>query len=115
MVLIYDNCISFNSIVECSENTFGNNCTEVCKCVTKNSLNPNQTCDSETGQCECKRGWTGDECEKDVNECDAEDMCVEIANAACHNVEGSHECACLRGFENNQNGECVPGMSESRH
>ena len=45
--------------------------------------------------CICKNGWTGDRCERDINEC-------EIGNGQCShqccNLVGSYKCSCPQGW-----------------
>ncbi|KAK2519462.1 Gas6 [Columba guinea] len=46
--------------------------------------------------CECKRGWQGKTCEKDIDECTASaDICGE---ARCKNLISSYECHCDAGY-----------------
>ncbi|KAK6194934.1 hypothetical protein SNE40_000464 [Patella caerulea] len=44
--------------------------------------------------CSCKEGWTGINCERDVDECEGKHGCSQ----ECLNQQGSYECACSEGF-----------------
>ncbi|XP_078381972.1 uncharacterized protein LOC144664667 isoform X4 [Oculina patagonica] len=47
--------------------------------------------------CECQAGYTGEQCENDIDECAMKmDNCSE--NAMCNNTEGSFNCSCKPGF-----------------
>lgn len=40
----------------CPHNTYGYNCSEVCRCLN------GAVCDSATGKCSCSAGWMGADC-----------------------------------------------------
>ncbi|XP_060625647.2 growth arrest-specific protein 6 isoform X1 [Anolis sagrei] len=45
--------------------------------------------------CQCKPGWHGDRCEKDINECSSQNGgCKHI----CYNKLGSYRCSCYNGY-----------------
>ncbi|XP_039205070.1 growth arrest-specific protein 6 [Crotalus tigris] len=45
--------------------------------------------------CHCKRGWEGEICDKDINECaDHNGGCKQI----CYNKPGSYHCSCYTGY-----------------
>ncbi|PFX15514.1 Protein HEG-like 1 [Stylophora pistillata] len=48
-------------------------------------------------KCMCPPGYTGDHCEKDVNECSTKTHNCDV-NAECNNTEGSFNCSCKIGF-----------------
>ncbi|XP_022807756.1 signal peptide, CUB and EGF-like domain-containing protein 1 [Stylophora pistillata] len=48
-------------------------------------------------KCACPPGYTGDHCEKDVNECSTKTHNCNV-NAECNNTEGSFNCSCKVGF-----------------
>ena len=81
--------------VNCSENSFGPNCTVECIPVDNNTGHFN--CDSEGNQV-CIAGYTGTNCLEDVDEC-ANSPCV---NRVCNNLRDSFSCGdCLPGFQLN--------------
>ncbi|KAL9951580.1 hypothetical protein ACROYT_G044264 [Oculina patagonica] len=47
--------------------------------------------------CVCRPGYTGDQCEKDANECATGTHNCSF-NAICNNTEGSYNCSCKDGF-----------------
>ncbi|KAH9509855.1 Deleted in malignant brain tumors 1 protein, partial [Bulinus truncatus] len=50
---------------DCAQWTYGSGCTTSCLCVRNNSL----SCNSQTGQCTCKSGWTGSDCSQVIDPC----------------------------------------------
>ncbi|XP_060592999.1 uncharacterized protein LOC132747595 [Ruditapes philippinarum] len=82
----------------CDEFTYGVNCANKCDCGVGAS-----SCDSVTG-CVCKDGWTGQKCDTDKDECQA-NPCTGV-NKACVNTPGSYECRCKPGYED-VNGVCT--------
>lgn len=53
--------------------------------------------------CVCKPGWTGQECEEDINECEDPNV---ICSQTCHNFPGSFKCSCERGFYTHDDIHC---------
>ncbi|XP_071153468.1 uncharacterized protein [Mytilus edulis] len=78
----------------CAEGEWGQNCVENCTCVTEN----NNSCNKTDGNCNCKTGWKGDNCDTDINECDNATICQ--ANSLCENTNGSYVCICNEGYYN---------------
>ncbi|XP_022808363.1 uncharacterized protein LOC111345346 [Stylophora pistillata] len=70
------------------------------KCCLNMCYN-NATClvvfTDEGYKCVCPPGYTGDHCEKDVNECTTNTHNCDV-NAECNNTEGSFNCSCKIGF-----------------
>lgn len=62
-------------------------------------------CDHVHG-CLCEEGWTGTNCDTDVNECDTPDVCNDV-NKVCTNALGSYTCTCRDGFIIGENDTCV--------
>ncbi|CAL1540683.1 unnamed protein product [Lymnaea stagnalis] len=81
-----------DSCVNCSDGTFGPNCTLSCPCAR----NSTASCDAVTGQCACKPGWTSDSCSQDIDECYSERFSCPV-NSDCLNRPGDYECVCQRG------------------
>lgn len=51
-----------------------------------------------TGNCSCRSGWEGANCDLDINECLNLSYCTG-PHETCHNLNGSAECPCVIGFE----------------
>ncbi|XP_046546621.1 fibrillin-1-like [Haliotis rubra] len=76
---------------DCVQGTFGQDCRSNCSCNVVNTV----TCDKVNGSCTCLKGWEGDTCSDDVNECDTTNC---SANSFCTNTNGSFICECDDGF-----------------
>ncbi|XP_066023062.1 uncharacterized protein [Pocillopora verrucosa] len=50
--------------------------------------------------CICAKGYTGEHCETDMDECSASIRPCDV-NANCQNTYGSHKCSCKNGFYGN--------------
>ncbi|KAK7092486.1 hypothetical protein V1264_008224 [Littorina saxatilis] len=83
----------------CPSLQYGPECAHTCLCNGRGL-----DCHSVTG-CVCKEGWTGSQCQDDVNECEENpDVCGE--GQVCTNNNGSYTCACQVGFAPNKDGLC---------
>lgn len=54
------------------------------------------------------KGWTGDKCDRDVNECDTmttQQECQHVG-ASCVNLQGGYNCECQNGYQKQANGTC---------
>ncbi|XP_071959490.1 uncharacterized protein [Antedon mediterranea] len=59
--------------------------------------------------CACASGWTGTNCDADINECDNAQACD--SQFTCENVDGSFLCNCPTGQALNSVNQCETGMS----
>ncbi|XP_018650611.1 LOW QUALITY PROTEIN: Jagged [Schistosoma mansoni] len=80
----------------CELNHYGNDCTKVCQ------VNENHTkfkCDAN-GDKICEPGWSGIECDKDLDYCGRHQPCLN--NGICRNLNSSYSkpfnCSCTRDF-----------------
>lgn len=86
--------------LECQPFTYGSNCTQPCTCKQSNT----QYCNSTTGQCVCKPGWTSTDCSADLDECFENPLsCPDYST--CTNTIGSFQCTCKEGLVMNE-GQC---------
>ncbi|KAH9509854.1 hypothetical protein Btru_045434 [Bulinus truncatus] len=56
---------TYEILNECAQWTYGSGCTTPCPCIRSNAL----SCNSQTGQCICKSGWTGSDCSQVSDPC----------------------------------------------
>ncbi|XP_055859523.1 fibrillin-1-like isoform X4 [Biomphalaria glabrata] len=78
----------------CDSTHWGQNCSNVCQCNDSNSLD----CNDINGTCTCKTGWTGTNCDQDIDECAIYSTFCTNLYEVCHNLKGSAECVCQNGF-----------------
>ncbi|KAL4229260.1 Mucin-4 [Mactra antiquata] len=88
-----------NTCTACEFPTYGSACSKTCQCGRGSS-----GCDPVSG-CICKTGWTGINCDTDINECTDANICGD-PNKVCSNTVGSYTCICRNGFVLS-NGNCV--------
>ncbi|CAH3178988.1 unnamed protein product [Porites lobata] len=71
---------------------------DINECTTKNPCHNGAICVNLHGsyRCDCKSGYTGNNCQKDINEC-LRSPCKN--GAECVNVRGSYRCDCKSGYE----------------
>ncbi|XP_063967469.1 fibropellin-1-like isoform X2 [Lytechinus pictus] len=92
----------------CSEGYTGKNCentlptqkstTEEADECSRNPCAKGALCslEGDTYKCDCPLGWTGHDCDIDVNDC-AKDPCRN--GAECHDGLNSYTCECTNGWE----------------
>lgn len=89
--------------IECTIGTYGNNCSSTCTCATHNTIN----CSNVDGNCTCKSGWKGRNCDEDIDEC------LQIPPPSCGfmsecvNTNGSFICVCDPGYQRLADGSCA--------
>ncbi len=71
--------------------SWGRDCNNVCTCRDVDTM-----CDVTTGCTACLDGWTGGNCDEDIDEC-LEDICS--LNSNCSNFNGTFLCVCHPGYE----------------
>ncbi|XP_071948060.1 epidermal growth factor-like protein 7 [Antedon mediterranea] len=54
------------------------------------------------GTCGCQSGWTGEFCEKDINECNTN---YHGCSQLCKNTNGSYSCGCNQGYKLSTDGK----------
>ncbi|CAH3146298.1 unnamed protein product [Porites evermanni] len=52
-------------------------------------------------RCLCPPGYTGERCQKDINECETGEHNCNADHAYCNNTKGSFTCFCKPGFTGN--------------
>ena len=83
----------------CPDLTYGVECRERCTCNGRGV-----SCHSVRG-CVCESGWTGLQCQQDVDECQERlDACG--GGQVCSNTNGSYICTCHDGYTLNDNSVC---------
>ena len=81
-----------NYLIACEVPKYGDNCNQTCSCGKGMDR-----CDAVQG-CVCKKGWRGDKCDVDIDECE-ETPTICDSDKICKNLEGSHACDCREGFQ----------------
>lgn len=82
---------------QCSPNPCDKEGTQVCQDLMGNFY------------CQCKAGWGGRLCDKDVNECSQQNgRCNQI----CYNKPGSFHCACYSGYSLSPDGRTCQDVDE---
>ena len=83
----------------CPSLRYGIECRGTCSCSGHM-----QACHPVSG-CVCQAGWTGGQCQEDVDECrQRPDVCGE--GKLCLNTLGSRACVCPDGYADDSEGAC---------
>ena len=86
-------------IVVCEDQFWGVNCSKTCACVEASG------CDPVSG-CLCDKGWRGEHCDQDIDECQEDpDLCNDTMKE-CINEDGFFSCICTEGYVTSANGTC---------
>ncbi|XP_071101363.1 uncharacterized protein [Haliotis cracherodii] len=91
------------SCTPCTGRTYGMNCANPCTCVFANTA----SCNTTNGSCTCHTGWTGTNCETNVDECAATQSVCTGAEEVCRDTDGSFACDCEAGFKKSTANQCV--------
>ncbi|XP_053568734.1 usherin [Bombina bombina] len=91
-----------------------------CNCDVSGTINHSQSCDKTTGQCFCKAGVTGQQCNLckphmynltiGCHYCDCDPLGT-LANTVCDQVNG--QCECLPNYQGRRCNQCLPGFYSS--
>ena len=76
-------------VLVCPDERWGPNCENLCRCE--------ESCDKVVGCTSCDDlypGWTGANCDQDIDECQNITFPACGANADCTNLNGSFACDC---------------------
>ncbi|KAL4219778.1 hypothetical protein ACF0H5_020191 [Mactra antiquata] len=92
---------------ECKAGTYGDNCKQNCTCNDTNT----DFCDHVSGDCVCKTGWEGLQCNKDTDECKNASTCPQ--HSTCINTDGSYQCDCDIGYYEIPSGLC--SVCDNKH
>ena len=97
----YINPLTSNTFTECPEGEFGQNCASMCQCEADHTV----SCNHVNGNCTCNKGWKGNECKVDIDECSETDACNSTLKE-CYNTQGSFMCKCKTGYSIYDDGVC---------
>eukprot|EP00105_Crassostrea_gigas_P042845 XP_019926993.1 PREDICTED: uncharacterized protein LOC105338278 [Crassostrea gigas] len=77
---------------QCVAPYYGEGCSRMCQCGAGMDR-----CDPIRG-CVCMPGWTGTNCNQDIDECSA-NRSICGTDKICHNTQGSFQCECRQGYQ----------------
>ncbi|XP_048238235.1 uncharacterized protein LOC124135986 isoform X1 [Haliotis rufescens] len=92
----------------CNSTSYGTNCENACTCISGNSV----SCNSVNGSCTCNTGWTGTNCETNVDECSATPSVCTETQEVCRDTNGSYVCDCNPGFGRPTSGSACADRNE---
>ena len=79
---------------DCASHKWGEGCLKSCNCKTSDTV-----CNISYGCTECEDGWSGGECNDNIDECTANNETICGENSNCTNTHGSYRCDCHEGYE----------------
>ena len=78
-------------------------CEKVNECkANKSFCNGNGACDvnnNGSAYCTCHAGFTGTNCETDIDECSGPVTPCDDVTSTCVNTNGSYQCVCNEGYK----------------
>ncbi|KAH9488614.1 hypothetical protein Btru_061286 [Bulinus truncatus] len=77
----------------CDPSHYGQDCVSTCSCNFANT----KVCNNTGGECQCNSGWTGANCDQDIDECKDPGYCSGDF-VKCVNLNGSAQCLCADGY-----------------
>lgn len=96
---LYENDARRNKFfVEQLENVQINNCTFNNICENMHCLNGECFEDFDRGRCLCHRGWTGELCQLNIDECQQGNNCSKENSVCVDHLDGYYTCKCNQGF-----------------
>ncbi|CAC5394799.1 unnamed protein product [Mytilus coruscus] len=121
-----NSCNKTDGSCNCKTGWEGDNCeSDVNECSNKTICQANSKCENTNGSyvCVCndgyfnsrdvckvvfvKLGWNGTTCSEDVDECKITSyICNTTSNSECNNLNGTHECNCVTGYQKIADGSC---------
>ncbi|CAF2149828.1 unnamed protein product [Rotaria magnacalcarata] len=111
---LIDNDTRSNNIhVEQIENVQINNCTFNNVCENLNCTNGQCIPDFDHGKCSCNRGWEGDYCHKNIDECQQGNNCSKEHSICEDHLDGYYTCKCNQGFNGKYCEENIDECSSS--
>ncbi|XP_055873196.1 uncharacterized protein LOC106079668 isoform X4 [Biomphalaria glabrata] len=96
--------VHLQDVIECPKGKYGVRCRQSCFCDWKGA----RFCHHRTGKCVCTKGYRGELCDEEINEChtNGSQICPEKLTF-CENTKGSFKCRCRIGYQKRiSTGQC---------